>query len=108
MERIRFEFKLPNGPKCPIVIVAGGADADRNGKIENKSEIGVLYREDQNTWTREQRVSKPTSGTIFAVSFTVGVGVVWSLTITDSANRVLYSGTHTTAFPSDTVSDILS
>lgn len=105
---IVFEFTLPNGPKSPIVIVSGGADANRDGQIENASEVGAFTREPNNMWTRKQQVVGPTDGMLFAVTFTVGPGVAWNLRISDANKRTLYTGANTTMFPSETVSYYLT
>ncbi len=104
---INFEFRLPSGPKSSFVIISGGADADRDGRIEDDTEIAAFVRDKDNTWTRKQEVAAQTKDMLFAVTFTVGAGVPWSLKITDPTGKALFTGANTTMFPSETVSYVL-
>jgi hypothetical protein len=104
MNKLTYELFLPNGANTNVVIVAGGADIDRNGVISNASEVASFTAQPNNKWTRDQPFSGNASGMIFAVTFTVGVNVKWELTVTDAAGTVLYSGKSTTNTPFETVS----
>ena len=85
-----FEVKLPNGPNTDHVIVAGGADADRDGTVEDNGEYGVFTR-NGNTWTYTQTVPGPVAGMLFYVQLTVGPNVPYELKIQDSAGNPHYS-----------------
>jgi hypothetical protein len=93
--QLTFEVKLPAGPNSDHVIIAGGADADRDGTIEDNGEYGVFTR-NANTWTYTQTVPGPISGMAFYVQMTVGPNVPYELTIKDSAGTVVYANSNTT------------
>ena len=67
-----FNLKLLKSPTSPFVIVAGGADADGNGVIDQASEVSAFKRGTGHAWTHTQTVSAQTKGMLFAVVFTVG------------------------------------
>ncbi|MBL8624447.1 MAG: hypothetical protein JNK64_24275 [Myxococcales bacterium] len=108
MDTLTFEFKLATAPMSPFVIVAGGADANRDGRIENQSEVDVFAAKGGNLWSRSQTVATPTKGMLFSVTFTIGIGVRWTLEIKNAAGAVLYSGANTTVFNTENVSYVLS
>jgi hypothetical protein len=97
MSQIKFELRLPNGPGSNVVIVAGGADSNRDGRIDQNSEIAAFTRNgnDGHTWSRTQTIGDQISGTEFYVSFMIGVGVRWELTVTDDAGKVLRQASNT-------------
>ncbi len=96
MPDITFTLTLPDGPNSPVVIVAGGADSDGDGTIEDNSEVAAFQRAG-NVWTRTQSLAG-ISGTKFFVTFTVGADVRWELVITDAAGKALYTNQNTTVF----------
>lgn len=101
---ISFELKAASNPTLPVLIVAGGADADQNKKVDH-GEVATFSRTN-NTWSRKQVVQDPTTGMLFGVTMTLGVGIQWALTIT-GAGATLHSSSGTTAFNSETVSGFL-
>ncbi|MFT3697451.1 MAG: hypothetical protein QM831_30190 [Kofleriaceae bacterium] len=107
MDTLTYTFKIQGPAKSPAVIVAGGADSNRDGVISNADEVAALQTTDSSTWTRTQNVAGATSGMAFAVHFTVGVGVPWQLTIANAAGTTLFSAASTTIWAFDTVSYIL-
>jgi hypothetical protein len=100
---ITFTLRLLDPPTSPFVVVAGGADGDRDGTIEDNGEVGIFDRVSNRAWNRTQEVQVPTIDMIFGVSFTVGTGVRWELVIKDAGATILYSGGSTTLFASETV-----
>lgn len=108
MAKLIFTLKLPKGAKSPVVLAAGGADGDGNGLISKDSEVGIFKRKEGevNVWVREQDVEADTKDMLFAVTFTVGVGVAWQLDIR-SGIETLFTAANTTVFPSETVSFFL-
>lgn len=94
MSEIKFELQLPDGPGSDVVIVAGGADSNHDGKIDQDSEIAAFTR-DGHTWRRRQTLSGAVGGTAFYVSFVIGAGVRWELAITDGAGKVLHHSKNT-------------
>jgi hypothetical protein len=104
MNTLRYELKLPNGANNNFVIVAGGADINRDGTISNADEVRSFTAQPNNHWTLDQPFQGNASGMIFAVMFTVGVNVKWELTIKDDSGTVLYTGKSTTIDPFDTIS----
>ena len=105
-DKLTFELALPNGPNSAVVIIAGGADADQDGTIDN-GEVASLVSSG-NVWSRDQDVQLPTTGMMFAISFTVGSGVDWKLVIKNAAGTVLYSDNGTTVFAHETLGGVLS
>jgi hypothetical protein len=103
MENLTFTFTLPHGANSKFIQVSGGADADRDGTIEDNTEVAAFSR-NGNVWTRQQQVNSPTDGMLFAVTFTVGPSVAWSLVITNGAGKSLYQGANTTLIATETVS----
>ena len=103
---IEFELTLPKGPKNAIVLVSGGADADRDGTVEDDEEVEAFKRTG-NTWKRKQLVSDPTTGMLFGVTLTVGRDVSWKLEIKDATGSVLFSDSNVTTFSSEVVSGML-
>jgi hypothetical protein len=101
---LKYELKLPNGANSNFVIVAGGADLNRDGAISNAEEVRVFAAQANNVWTLDQPFQGNASGMIFAVTFTIGVNVKWELTVKDDSGAVLFSGRSTTIAPFDTVS----
>jgi hypothetical protein len=97
MPEIKFELSLPDGPRSAFVVVAGGADADHDGTIEDNAEVSTFTR-DGNTWSHNQRIDDPVSGTRFFVTFTIGQDVRWELVIKNDAGAVLYRNQNTTVF----------
>lgn len=104
MNSLKYALFLPNGANSNVVIVAGGADVNRDGVISNADEVKSFKAETNNTWTLEQSYPGNASGMLFAVTFTIGVHVKWELTVKDGAGTVLYSGKSTTSQPFETVS----
>ena len=104
MNTLRFELKLPSGANSNFVIVAGGADINRDGAISNASEVHSFTAQPNNLWTLDQPFQGSASGMIFAVTFTVGANVKWELTVKDDSGTVLFSGKNTTIAPFETVS----
>jgi hypothetical protein len=108
MSKLKFTLRLPKGSNSPIVLAAGGADGDGNGQIETEKEVEAFkHTAEQGVWVREQEVDAPTQGMLFAVTFTVGAGVPWRLTIDESGGKVLFEGASITVFPTETVSFFL-
>jgi hypothetical protein len=107
MSKLIFRLTLPQGAKSPIVLVAGGADSDGNGLIDTKKEVAAFVKNDAGVWTREQEVDAPTKDMLFAVTFTVGAGCPWRLTIADTVGKTLFESASTTVFPTETVSFFL-
>ena len=97
MPEIKLELTLPDGPKSPFVIVAGGADANHDGEITEPDEVGAFAREG-NVWTLKQVIADPLKGTKFCVIFAVGQDVRWEFRIKDAAGKELYSNQNTTVF----------
>ncbi|NVB85786.1 MAG: hypothetical protein HOV81_45910 [Kofleriaceae bacterium] len=95
MTEIKFELTLPDGPRSPVVIVAGGADGNRDDVIDNAEEVKAFVR-DGNTWSRKQEVDDRLAGMRFIVTFLVGQNVRWELTIKDAGGHVLYRNQNTT------------
>lgn len=92
---LNFELKLPAGPNNDNVIIAGGADADRDGTVEDNGEYGAFTRSG-NTWTHAQTVSGPVAGMPFYVQMTIGPNVPYELSIKDSAGTIHYSTSNIT------------
>jgi len=107
-DTLTFVLTLPNGPTSPVVIVAGGADVNGDGTISNTDEVAAFADKGNNVWTRDQPVAGVTTGMLFAVTFTVGIGTKWQLVITNEADKVLYQGGSTTFFNTETVAYHLS
>jgi hypothetical protein len=101
---LNYALYLPNGANTNVVIVAGGADVNRDGVISNANEVKSFTAAPNNTWTLDQGYAGNASGMLFAVTFTIGVNVKWELTVKDDAGTVLYSGKSTTHQPFETVS----
>jgi hypothetical protein len=108
MRKIKFTFRLPDGPKSPFVVVAGGSDANHDGKVDQNSEVAVFSKTSNWVWERTQDVADPLADTYFAVAFTIGADVRWHLVITDDTGAVRFSSANTTMLPSETVRGRLS
>ena len=87
--QLKFKLSLPQGPNSTTVIVAGGADADRDGTVEDNGEYAAFTR-NGNVWTHDQTVQGPVSQMIFYVQATCGPHVPYELEITDGAGAKLY------------------
>jgi hypothetical protein len=90
-----------------VISVAGGADSDGNGIVDQNSEIDAFQRNGL-VWTRTQTVALATKGMLFAVTFAMGVGTPWQLAITNQAGALLFSGGNISGLPVDQVSSYLS
>jgi hypothetical protein len=105
--QLNFELKLPNGPNSPFVIIAGGADIDRDGTVEDNDEYAIFAR-NANTWTRQQAVTGSVSGMLFYVQFTVGPNVPYDFTIKDAAGGLLFSNQNVTSGATESIRWTLS
>ena len=98
---IQFKFMLPNGPNGPVVLIGGGADADGDGVLA-AGEVSSLSASGANEWSRTQTIVAPSTGKLFALTFTVGLAVDYNFVIVDKATGAqLASGTGTTIFADD-------
>ena len=100
--QLKFELTLPNGTTYPYVIVAGGADADRDGTVEDNGEYGAFTRTG-NVWSYTQIVPSPLHGMLFYVQLTVGPSVGYDLTIKDAAGSLLYRNQNVTVDATETI-----
>lgn len=106
-DHLTFTFTLPNGPNTAVVFVVGGADADADGDV-NTEEVAAFKSNGNNVWIREQDIQGPTIGTSFAISYTVGSGVLVRIEITNQANQVVFAAEETTVFAQQTIGGTLS
>jgi hypothetical protein len=97
MPEIRFELTLPDGPNSSFVAVAGGADANHDGSIQEPNEVGAFARSG-NVWGHKQIIADPVSGTAFSVVFAVGGDVRWTFTVHDGGGKELFSDSGRTVF----------
>lgn len=96
--KLNFKLTLPQGANSTTLIVAGGADADRDGTVEDNGEYQAFVR-DGNVWTCSQTVPGPVSQMIFYVQATCGPHVPYELEITDGGGAKLYHYTNVSNEP---------